>query len=685
MSRRRSHKKSLQKHQQRQSQRHHKNSRKNRIQHARGSFRSNEIVLKARVEKNPKGFAFLIFDDSKAEDMFVNPRQAAALFHGDRVEVMLGRGNEIQDIRVIEHRFRELVGRFQLHPDGGQRGGRVLYERKKNRIQVSIPKIKEKVAENDWVRVKLQFGSARNEHVTGEILEVYGASLPASADISMVAGEFNLIEEHSQEAIAEAEAYGHEISSEESKKRKDLVSVPFITIDGADARDFDDAVYVERNKSGYVLWVGIADVSSYVREGTSLDKEAYSRATSVYFPERAFHMLPRNLSENLCSLKPNVLRLSLVAKMEFDYKGNKKRVEIYDSVIRSRRRATYEEIEKEHQENLNNKNWEYRAHFELYDLLRKVRSDRGSIDFDLPEAKVQVEKNGEVIAIQTRERLNSHRLIEEFMIVANESVTEWMLERHRPFIYRIHEEPSFESLQKFSKLAKNFGFNLRLESGTPPKVFAEFVRKLEGNKGQTLLNMSLLRAMKQAVYSSVHSIHFGLASQAYTHFTSPIRRYPDLVVHRLIKGMLKNEKIQNKDKMNSRLSEIAEHCSYRERLASDAERESIKLKQVRLMSAHIGEEFEGMIMGMAEVGLFVQLPDPYVEGLVSKELIEELDQDFFEFNEERMIFVGKRRKRMFHIGDQMKVRVSRTDLERRLIDFDWIPEENMPTRQKSPR
>jgi ribonuclease R len=632
--------------------------------------------LKARVDKNAKGFAFLIFD-GKGEDIFVNPRDASRLFHGDRVEVTLAYGNEIQDIKVIEHRFRELVGRFQFHPDFG---GRVIYERRKTRIEVLIPKVDVKISENDWVRVKLRFSGG--PHVTGEILDVYGADLPATADIAMVAGEFNLTEKHSADAVREAQNYGNEISAEEASRRKDLKSVPFVTIDGADARDFDDAVYVEKHKSGYVLWVGIADVSFYVRPQTKLDEEAFTRGTSVYFPERAFHMLPTNLSENLCSLKPNVPRLSLVAKMEFDHQGKKKRTDIYEAVILSKRRIIYEELEKEHQDNLKNKDWEYRPHYELYQVLKKSRHDRGSIDFDLPEAKVKVDSNGVPTGVEVRDRLDSHRLIEEFMIAANEAVTEWMIQKHKPFIYRIHEEPTYESLKKFQRLAKNFGFHLNFEGGASPKIFSEFVKKLEGHKGQLLLNMSLLRSMKQAVYSSILNIHFGLASEGYTHFTSPIRRYPDLVVHRLLKQTLKGEK-KNHDSETSEIAKVAEHCSFRERIASDAERESIKLKQVRLMTTKLGEEFDGTIIGIGESGLFVQLKDPYVDGFVSKDSLEDLENDTFEFNENRMVMVGQKRKRLFHFGDSMRIRVVRADIERRSIEFEWIRDEK--TRQKSPR
>jgi ribonuclease R len=491
----------------------------------------------------------------------------------------------------------------------------------------------------------------------------------------MIAAEFNLIEEHSEAAVHEAREKKLEVPGRDLEGREDLRAVPFITIDGETARDFDDAVYVERAKSGFILWVGIADVSHYVYEGSALDKDARSRGTSVYFPERAFHMLPRALSENLCSLRPNEPRLSMVAKMYFDKEGHIQRdkTELMEAVIQSKRRATYNEIQAEWEANKENRDWEYAPHFELYQQLRKMRQERGSIDFDLPEAELKVQPTGEVISIRERARIEAHRLIEEFMIAANEAVTEWIMDREWPFIYRTHEEPASDALEKFQKLAANVGVKVSIEQSQSPRVMAEVVRRLEGHPAQFLLNMALLRSMKQAVYTSVHGIHYGLASQAYTHFTSPIRRYPDLVVHRMLRRALRTEKKLLKVPNESELKEIeddltdaAEHCSYRERIASDAERESIKLKQVRAIQPHLGDDFEAKVVGMIDAGLFVQLKDPWCEGLVSKETMMD---DFYQFNEERMVFYGRRKKRTFQIGDVLKVRVIKADVERRQIDF----------------
>ncbi|MGZ3699841.1 MAG: ribonuclease R family protein, partial [Bdellovibrionota bacterium] len=398
--------------------------------------------------------------------------------------------------------------------------------------------------------------------------------------------------------------------------------------------------------------------------------------TSVYFPEKALHMLPRALSENLCSLKPREPRLAMVAKMNFDRDGKRMDTEVMSAVIDSHRRATYNEIQAEWEAEGKNRDWQYAPHFELYQLIRKTRAARGSIDFDLPESELRVEPNGEVISIKNRPRLDAHRLIEEFMIAANEAVTVWMLERKWPFVFRIHEEPSLQALDKFQNLAATVGVHISLDKGHSPKVMADFVRTLEGHPAQQLLNTALLRSMRQAIYSSTYGIHYGLASEAYTHFTSPIRRYPDLVVHRLLRMAIAveaHEKTMPHGKeledLESELAEITEHCSYRERLATDAERESIKLKQVRLMIRHLGDEFEGKITGMMEAGFFVQIPDPFVEGMVSK---DSLTDDMYEFNEERMIFYGRRKKRTFKVGDKVKIKVERADIDRRQVDFGLI-------------
>ncbi len=660
--------------------------------------------LKGTVEKNPRGFGFIVFETRGTEDLFLPPRQAQGLFHGDRVEVTLNGRNDVLECKVIEHRFRELVGRYTPHPADPSKGGWVIYERKRAREEVFVPgepwaprsptiprpgpqpmagrastspqaDARRLPRAGDWVRATLHFHLTGPFPVTAEIVDIYGATLPASVDIQMIAAEYNLTEAHSTHAELEAGALDPDILSHVRRgEREDLRQLPFITIDGETARDFDDAIHVEQNGSGFILWVAIADVSHYVSEGGAIDREARARGTSVYFPERAFHMLPRALSENLCSLRPNEPRLALVARIEIDRSGKRSSSTLLEAVIESRRRATYNEIQEEWE---NKKpEWPLLRHFELFQLLRKARTSRGSIDFDLPEAEILVQPDGEVTSILQRPRMDAHRLIEEFMIAANEAVTAWIMEREWPFIFRIHDEPSETSLQGFQSLAATVGVRFTMEQAGTQRVMADIIRRLEGHPAQDLLNMAFLRSMKQAIYSAVHSGHYGLASRAYTHFTSPIRRYPDLVVHRLLRNALRVEKKKTPplkrdalDKLQDKLDETAEHCSYRERLAADAEREAVRLKQVRAMHARLGDDFTGKIIGFSKSGMFVQVDNPFSEGMVRA---ESMVDDVYEFDEERMLFQGRRRKRSFKIGQTLRVRALKADLETRQVDFGLI-------------
>jgi ribonuclease R len=630
-------------------------------------------TLRGSVDKNRKGFAFISFVDRKIEDVFVPPHWADKVFHGDRVEVTVDHRGELKNLKVLEHRFREIVGRFEAHPTRSDQGW-VVYERKRAREEVFVPSVTLGARTGQWVRCGLEFHEEGPFTVTGSVLDVYGEELPATADVGMIAAEYGLVEEHSKEAEAEARSFHLEIPGRDLDGREDLRHVPFITIDGETARDFDDAVYVERRKSGYRLWVAIADVSHYVTPSTALDREALSRGTSVYFPERAFHMLPHALSTHLCSLRPKEPRLAMVCWIDYDRNGRPQDVDVMEAVIESKRRATYTEIAAEFAELGKDPHWQYKPHFELYQLIRKTRSDRGSIDFDLPEADVLVDAQGEPQSIENRERNDAHRLIEEFMIAANEAVTRWMMEMEWPFVYRIHDQPSLASLQKFEALAATVGIHVDLTSAeVDPRTLAEIVRKVQGHAAQDLINMAMLRSLKQAIYSATHGIHYGLASEAYTHFTSPIRRYPDLVVHRLIRwaldvksGKLKSLKKHEREELEEELAEVAEHCSYRERVAAEADREATRLKQVRFMKKRLGEQFEAKVIGVSETGLFMMIPDPYVEGLVPK---DSLLDDFFEFNEDKMILFGRRTRKSYRIGDRLMIQVIRADLDRRQIDF----------------
>jgi ribonuclease R len=632
-------------------------------------------ILKGIVDKNKRGSAFIVFDNRQIEDAFVPRYYMDQLFHGDRVQVYVNDDGEIEDLKVLEHRFKTIFGKVFLEYSAAKvKSGHLVYERKKAKEEVYLPSVPKEVKEGDWVKAELNFGE--NNQVTATVAEVIGETLPAIYDIQMVAGEFNLKEHHTFDAVKQAESYKLEVPGKDELGRTDLRHMPLFTIDGERARDFDDAVYVEPlEDKGFRLWVAIADVSHYVKKGTPLDDEAYARATSVYFPERAFHMLPRALSEELCSLKPNVPRLAMACSIDYSPEGVKGEIKIYNALIESRRRATYNEIEAEKDDP------KHATMMALYRILKRDRHARGSIDFDFPEAEIQLdEKTGEPTDIVVRPRNDAHRLIEEFMIAANESVTEWMLERKLPFIYRVHQEPSMEAITKFTKLAKNMGVNLMVRDGIPrPAVLAEFIATLKGHVAEPVLATALLRSMRQAVYSGTYGEHYGLASDGYTHFTSPIRRYPDLIVHRLLRAALNREEAgephpspKAQEEEQKLLEEMAEHCSYRERVATEAERESIRFKQIRLMAKHLGEEFEGKVNGLTEKGMFIQLWHPYCEGMVP---VDTMRDDWYEFNEERMTLFGRKKRKTFTIGKMVKIRVVKVDLDSRRIEFELLDEE----------
>lgn len=658
--------------------------------HGRGPrkpTRISALPLIATVDRNRKGFAFLIFDDRRFEDMFVSANNSRSLFHGDRVSVRMRPDGSIASMDLKERRFQEFYGRFRRTPGAGF----VTLNRKKIEEEIFVSKIGPEFSTlktGQWVRAKLVSHERGAHAFTAEIQEVLSGEdgkLPPSADLPMISSEFGLIEKHTAEAVEQAQR----LRFDEDLKagRRDLRNVPFITIDGETARDFDDAVYVERHRSGYRLWVAIADVSHYVSEGTALDRDALARATSVYFPERAFHMLPRELSENLCSLRPNEPRLAMGCTIDFDREGQPGDIDVFNCLIQSRRRATYTEIYAESQRQATktgyDPQWEFTPHFELYRSLRKARMARGSIDFDLPEAELVVAPTGEVQSIKLRERNDAHMLIEEFMIAANEAVTRWALEKQLPFVYRVHELPSAEAIQRFFALCRNFNVQVPAPKGGEamadlnPKAFQQLLKEIAKSPAAELLNLGFLRSMKQARYTSEHGSHFGLASEAYTHFTSPIRRYPDLIVHRMLKRALKGGiPPAERGEIEKKLELDMLHCNYRERLASEAERESIRLKQVRVMTDHLGEEFDGEVGGMTTTGMFIRLKDQYIEGRVAYELIP---GDSYEFLEEKMIVRGRRTKKTFRIGDPVRIQVAAADLERRMIDFALVGLEGAKT------
>lgn len=474
-------------------------------------------TLQGTYIKTRKPFGFLIFDNSEFEDLFIPPAEAQKYLHGDRLEVDLLPSGEVTEFRRLSRRLQKLIAQVRALQNGAFH---VQFERKNSSFSITLAQGWAKsysLEDGDWVLARIdEKENRRGDSEPEAIIEKhFGQNLPASEDVALIAYEFGWEEFPSARAIQEAEAFDPDKVLEEAKsdpKRRDLTALPLITIDGETARDFDDAIHVKKTGSDYCLWVAIADVSHFVRSGTALDDSAFGRGTSVYFPEKAFHMLPRPLSENLCSLVPHVPRLALVAELHFNAKGDRTKTILFEATMQSKRRATYNEIEKEKQH--------FPDHFELFEILKKRRIERGTIDFELPEYEFTLNEDKEPVSIELRERKDSHRLIEEFMIAANEAVTEWALERKLPFLYRIHEEPDPKDLAEFIELARSFGIDLKLPKiGVTPKDISGLLDQFAGHPLEPLLNSSLLRSMRQAVYSSEHGEHFVLIGlQTYRSF-----------------------------------------------------------------------------------------------------------------------------------------------------------------------
>lgn len=620
------------------------------------------VIIHGEVQKNSRGFAFLLH---KPEDIFIPPHFAQKLLTGDTVKATINpRNKELIHLEIASRMLKSFIGTYEA----GFSSRTVVLSDRTMREEVAIiePPNIAGLRHGDKVLVEITRYEPRLE---GRITRTFGATLAPKFDTFSVVVKSQWPQEFSREAQDDATRLSDEIQKSAAasgyKGRKDFRTKPFVTIDGKDARDFDDAVLVEKTSSGYVLYVAIADVSEFVIPGTKLDDEAYARSTSVYFPEWVIPMLPEALSNGACSLRPNEEKLTLCCEMHYDANGRKRSAKVYEAVIRSHRRCIYEEIEKEAR--AGEEFW--KEPYDLYRKIRESRNRRGALDLDLPESKIVLDENGDTIDIRKVERVDAHRLIEEFMIAANESVTEIMEREGWPFVYRVHEPPKVDALERFERFAIALGLKPKLGGGTDPKLFARFIDSLKENPYATTLYYLMLRSLKQARYDAVNLKHFGLASQAYTHFTSPIRRYPDLMVHRILKKWIRRDNFENDEQMQAYTDDLVDacdHCSKLERKAEDLDRTVTKVKKARFMAKHMGEEFEARITNCNENGVYIELQKWFVDGLIP---IAELGGDYFEFVEERMMLKGKRTGKKYKIGDSIHVSVLRTDIDNGYIDF----------------
>ena len=644
----------------------------------RPSKKKDRTIVTGKVSKNSRGFAFVAPINPPPflkEDVFLNPEEAEELLTGDIVEIVLDetraeKGYSGRLLTVVERGMQKTVARYVRPTPYAPAMAEV--DTKDVQLQIELdsdPAFKD-VVDGAAILVDITEPPSRNAPAQGRIISVLADSLNSTTDDLYILTKHKLSETFPDEVIAESQAVPSKISKEDIKGREDLRNLPFVTIDGADARDFDDAVCAASLTGGGTrLWVAIADVAHYVKPGSALDNEAYARGTSVYFPHRVLPMLPERLSNGLCSLNPNEDRLAMVCEMDFDASGKKIKHRVLEAVFQSQHRCVYETLQQFF-DRPNDNGHEYnprvkenlRLLFDLYMKLHAIRIKRGAVDLNLPEAKVKVNREtGEVDAIVRSERLDTHRLIEEFMIIANEGVSEIMEEAKQAFLFRVHETPDPEAAKRFIDVSKSLHVRMDdkwLEALTP-QTYQKMLKAIEDNPAARVLNFLLLRSMKQAYYSPENLYHFGLASKAYTHFTSPIRRYPDLIVHRLLKAFIhksKKEAAAAKGGPAKDLAEAALHCSQRERVAVDAERELVRIKQVRYAERHLGEEHMGTVVGISAKGAFIELETAFVEGFVP---IDRFGEDFG-FNERLYQLRGKRSGQVVQIGDKVNVQIVRT-------------------------
>ncbi|EIQ3865481.1 ribonuclease R [Staphylococcus pseudintermedius] len=661
--------------------------------------KTNSGLVRGTLSQNKKGFAFLRPDDQEMEDIFIPPTKINRAMDGDvvLVEVKKSRGDFRKgkfegEVKAIEsHSIKQVVGTFSE----ARHFGFVVPDDKRIMQDIFVPKGQELGAvEGHKVLVQITQYSDGTNSPEGQISAILGHKNDPGVDILSIIYQHGIEIEFPDDVLKEAENVPETIQPDELKGRRDLRDELTITIDGADAKDLDDAIAVKKLDNGNTeLTVSIADVSYYVTEGSALDREAYDRATSVYLVDRVIPMIPHRLSNGICSLNPEVDRLAMSCRMEIDAQGQVVKHEIFGSVIHSNARMTYDAVNRI----ITDKDAATRAQYPeivpMLDLaqtlsqqLIAMRKKRGEIDFDIKEAKVIVNEEGIPKEVVTRERGEGERLIESFMLIANETVAEHFNQMEVPFIYRIHEQPKSERLRQFFDFITNFGIMVKgTGEDIHPSTLQNIHEEIAGRPEDMVISTMMLRSMQQARYDADNLGHFGLAADYYTHFTSPIRRYPDLIVHRLVRKYLIEKSMDGRamHEWEEKLPQIAEHTSNRERRAIDAERDTDELKKAEFMIQHIGDEFEGVISSVANFGMFVELPNT-IEGMVN---MQNMSDDYYHFDERQMALIGERKAKVYRIGDVVKVKVIHVDVDERQIDFQIVgmPIDVSSKRERDPR
>jgi ribonuclease R len=635
-------------------------------------------LVVGRLQGHEKRFGFLIPDNPETPDLFIPFDSLNGAMHNDRIMARIsqrgydGRRAEGEVIRILERANKTVVGTFE----SGEHFGFVVPDDKRIFFDIYIDRANaHKARTGHKVVVKIDKWPEKRRNPEGIVIEILGKKGAPGLDVLSIIRKYELSEEFPADVLNQAEQISDVITPDELEGRLDLRSKTIVTIDGEDAKDLDDAVSVEKQPDGsYLLGVHIADLSYYVKEGTPLDLEARNRGCSVYLVDRVLPMLPPKLSNGICSLNPNVDRLTMSVIIQIDRNGKVLNYNITPSVIKTVERMTYTNVthildgtDSQVMERYSYLTETFRQMHELSEILRRRRLERGSIDFDLEEAKVILDEKGRPIDIKREERTVSHRIIEEFMLACNEVIAEHVHWLNLPFVYRIHEAPDPEKIMGLVEFLHNLGYTAKGIRDLHPKTLQEILEWVKGRKEERIISHMLLRSLKQARYSSLNVGHFGLATKFYTHFTAPIRRYPDLVIHRIIRELLDNSLDERRQKkLNKLLTRIAKTSSERERVAVDAERESADMKKVEFMADKIGETFNGIISGITAFGMFVELENT-VEGLVH---VSNMVDDYYHFDEARLTLNGERTNKSYHIGDQVTVRLLKADIESRQIDFE---------------
>ena len=648
-------------------------------------------LVAGTVIANPDGFGFLKCDDG-GEDLFLPPGELRKALHGDRVLASISgvdrRGRrEGAIVEVLEHRLTRLTGRYSERA----RIGMVVPDDRRVLTEVLIPPEDNNGArEGQLVVVEITQPPEKGRPPMGRILLVLGDRLTPSLVVQAAIHGHDLPHEFPREALAEAAEVPLEVPAAEARRRVDLRKLPLVTIDGEDAKDFDDAVWCEPNAEGFRLIVAIADVSHYVRPGTALDEEAVKRATSVYFPGFVVPMLPETLSNGICSLMPKVERLCFACDMQVDFDGNVTRSKFYEAVMNSHARLTYTQVWKAVGEGDTDAGKEaiaqvgslmpqlQRLH-QLYKVLAKARSRRGAIEFESSEVRFVLDNDGEVIQAGMLERNDAHKLIEECMIAANVEAGRFVTAKQVPAPFRVHPRPPEAKYADLLEYLSEFGLSLPPWSKVQPRDFTQLLRKIRVRPDAALLETVLLRSQSMAVYQTENLGHFGLALDAYSHFTSPIRRYPDLLLHRAIKHLLEAGGPDGFRYSAKEMASLSVHCSERERRADEVEREVDERYRSAWMEKHVGDEFDGVVSGVTNFGLFVELAGSKVNGLVH---VTQLPHDYFHFDPLRRSLSGERTGLRFRLGDPVRVLVLKASVEDKRIDFRLVVPEGAPKKKK---